>query len=159
MTDTHLFYRSIILTPEPESYQITHPAKESHHLSRAAWVIVVGQSINIGRVPSLYNMQQLRRKNDEIYWKGTLVISAFNMIGRTLSGLRDFETSRPAGLRWDGLWCDRALSCCRLIMGKSYLLKPWVFKTQDIESRPLFAPPFGECPCNRTCLGEKLHSE
>jgi hypothetical protein len=91
------FYRSIILTPGPKSYQITHPTKESHHLSRGSWVLAVGLSINIGRIPSLYNMQQLRWKNDEIYWKGTLVMSAFDMIGRSLSRLRDFEELR---LNW-----------------------------------------------------------
>lgn len=160
------FYRSIILTPGPKSYQITHPTKESHHLSRGAWVLAVGLSINIGRIPSLYNMQQLRRKNDEIYWKGTLVMSAFDMIGRTLSRLRDFEKLRLTGpqqyhlhLRGKGLWCDHALSCYNLIMSESYSLKPWILKTQDIESHPLFAPLVGECPCTRTCISEKSHSE
>ena len=33
------FYRSIILTPGPESYRITHPTKENHHLSRGAWCL------------------------------------------------------------------------------------------------------------------------
>jgi hypothetical protein len=90
------FYRSFILTPRPGNHQIEHPTKGMDLVDRGAWVFAVALSINLGSIPSLYNMHQLRHKNDQIYWKGTFVMSSFEMIKDTLLQLRDFESSH----RW-----------------------------------------------------------
>lgn len=129
------FYRSIILTPSPGNYQFESPIRENHDISKGAWILAVGLSINVGPVPSLYNMQQLHRKNntDSEYWRGTLVMAAFDMIGRTLQQLISFEQScrKLAGqyeVGSDDLWSYQAWTCYTMIMSRDYSLKPWVIK-------------------------------
>ena len=161
------FYRSTFFIPGPRNVQLKNPISSTHHvnISRGAWVLAVGLSISNGPIPSFYNMQQLREKNSDNYWKGTLVMTAFDMIGHTLKRLRGFEKSCHTGHRhhndvtWKGLWGDHALTCFNLMMNPDWSSKPWILKTQEIESQALFAPLIGECPCSRTCLGNKPHSE
>jgi hypothetical protein len=123
-------------------------------------VLAVGLSVSHDPIPSLYNMQQLYQRNDNDYWKGTLVMSAFKTIGHTLKSLRDFEKSFYNGhLQNIRFWGDEALNCYDLIMSSAWSLKPQILKMQEIESLPLFGQLIGECPCTKTCLGKNPHAE
>ena len=134
------------------------PISNTHHenISRGAWVLAVGLSVSDGPTPSLYNMKQLHQKNTDEYWKGTLVMSAFEMIGYTLNELKGYVARR---IDVSGGSCEQALKCYNLMMRPDWSLKPWVLKVQEIESQALFGSLIGDCPCTRTCLGQDPHSE
>ncbi|KAG0651056.1 hypothetical protein D0Z07_2309 [Hyphodiscus hymeniophilus] len=136
------FYRSTISIPGSRTIHLKHPFNKNHHssISRGGWVLAVGLSVGNDYIPCLYNMQQLRQKNSDEYWKGTLVWSAFEMIGHTLEQLRAFYHSPGVILdvKSGVLYCDQALDCYYLMVKSDWSLRPHELKTKDIESKALF---------------------
>jgi hypothetical protein len=145
------------------------PITGSSYMSWGAWVVAVGMTNTtpgmdptIGPICPVYNMQHVRHEKAEAYWKGTLVMTAFEMIGQTLSQLKDYENREgphPDAHPSKNSWTKDALICYERIMSREYSLKPWAVKVQQIEESDLFRSMFGACPCTYKCIGNGPHSE
>ncbi len=154
------YYRTTILTTR--SVVLDFPMPNSTYAGRGAWILAVGMTTNIGPVCSVYNMQRVTHEKTEAFWKGTLVMSAFKMIGRTLSLFDDFEKGRSAHPRPgpdQGSWSAAALICFDKIMSAEYSYWPWSLKKQWIEQSALFEAVVGDCPCMKSCIGDSQHSK
>ncbi|KAH7400358.1 hypothetical protein BKA64DRAFT_480547 [Cadophora sp. MPI-SDFR-AT-0126] len=153
------FYRTTILTTG--NLTLDFPMPNSTYSGRGAWILAVGMTTKIGPICSIYNMQRVTHEKTEAFWKGTLVMNAFKMIGRTLSQLGDFERDNLPNPRRGpnkGLWSEAARTCFRTIMSTEYSYWPWSLKKQWIEQSALFESVVGQCPCTRSCIGDAEHS-
>ncbi|PVH79076.1 hypothetical protein DL98DRAFT_655650 [Cadophora sp. DSE1049] len=153
------FYRTTILTTG--NLILDFPMPNSTYSGRGAWILAVGMTNKIGPICSVYNMQRVTHEKTEAFWKGTLVMNAFKMIGRTLSLLSDFEKGRISHPRpgpSQGLWSEASLICFDTIMSPEYAYWPWSLKKQWIEQSALFESVVGDCPCMRSCIGDAEHS-
>ena len=153
------YYRTTILTTR--GVVLDFPMPNSTYAGRGAWILAVGMTTKFGPVCSVYNMQRVTHEKSEAFWKGTLVMNAFKMIGRTLSLFNDFEKGRSPHPRLGpnlGSWSAASLVCFDMIMSAEYSYWPWSLKTQWIEQSPLFESVVGDCPCMRSCIGDAEHS-
>jgi hypothetical protein len=83
------FYRSTLETIG--GVPLNHPIEGTDDLEKGAWVLAVGMTTTNGPISAVYNMQRVTHEKPEAYWKGTLVMRAFKMIGLTLSQLKTYE--------------------------------------------------------------------
>lgn len=153
------FYREHFTTPG--GITLPFPTKHSDHIQRGAWILSVGMTTTSGPPPCLYNMQRISHEKSDIYWRGTHVLTAFNMIGRSLVQLESYERSQGGHPRLNPTnyaWCEDALACFHMIMTPEYSSQPWALKKEQIELSGLFKSIMGDCPCYRTCIGDSNHS-
>jgi hypothetical protein len=140
---------------------IPSPMTKTEHIPRGAWVLSVGMTTTSGPTPCLYNMQRISHKNPDVYWRGTHVLTAFHMIGRTLAQLKTYEDNQrihPRSNPTKRAWCEDALTCFNMIMTLDYSSQPWALKKEQIEESDLFKSVIGDCPCRHTCIGRSEHS-
>jgi hypothetical protein len=137
------------------------PTKHSGHMERGAWVLSVGMTTSSGPTPCLYNMQQISHEKPDIYWRGTYVLTAFQMIGRTLAQLKAYEKRHGGHFRSNPTshaWCQDALTCFDMIMTSEYSSQPWALKKEQVKVSDLFKSIMGDCSCYRTCIRDSDHS-
>jgi hypothetical protein len=109
----------------------------------------------------LYNMQRISHEKPDVYWRGTYVLTAFHMIGRTLAQLKAYEKRRGGHFRSNPTshaWCQDALTCFDMIMTSEYSSQPWALKKEQVEVSDLFKSIMGDCSCYRTCIRDSDHS-
>jgi len=152
------FFREHFVTTG--GHTLPFPITETNHIQRGAWVLSVGMTISTGQTPEIHNMQRISHKLPDVYWKGTHVLTAFQMINRTLSQLKVHENSRghPRSKPSKGAWTEDALRCFHMIMEPEYSSQPWALKKEQIEGSDLFKSVMGDCPCYRTCIDESDHA-
>lgn len=153
------FYRENITTTG--GVTLPFPTTNTDHVGRGSWVLSVGMTTSSGPTPSLYNMQRVSHEKPDAYWRGTLVLTAFHMIGRTLMQLKVYEDSQGGHLRSNPTkhaWSQDALTCFNMIMAPGYSSQPWALKKEQVEGSDLFKSVMGDCPCYRKCIGESNHS-
>ena len=137
------------------------PTTKTDHIGQGGWILSVGMSVTIGPTPSLHNMQRVTHERPDAYWRGTLVLTAFHMIGRTLAQLKTYEDSQhehPRSNPSKRAWSQDALTCFQMIMAPGYSIQPWALKEEQIERSDLFKSIMGECLCYSTCIGNLNHS-
>ena len=138
------------------------PTTHMDHMQRGAWVLSVGMTTTSGPTPCLYNMQRISHEKPDVYWRGTHVLTAFHMIGRTLAQLKAYEDNsqggHPRSHPLKHSWCQDALTCSHMIMASEYSSLPWALKKEQVEGSDLFKSVMGDCPCYRTCIGGSDHS-
>jgi hypothetical protein len=124
-------------------------------------VLAVGMTTTDGPIPAVYNMQRVAQEKPEAYWKGTLVMTAFKMIGHTLFQLKTYEENRgphPRPTPRKTSWSADAIYCYDKIMDAEFSAQPKALKIQQIEESALFKNVVGECPCTYKCVGKDAHS-
>jgi hypothetical protein len=144
------FFRPVFNTTG--NIEVSHPITDASQIGRGAWVLAVGMTITEGTVCQIYNMQKVTHETTEVFWKGTLVMSAFRMIGYTLAQLKVFEDGHsPQCLERppeNSLWTDHAFTCFDKIMSSDYSSQPWYIKLRRIEESILFKSVVGDrCRC------------
>jgi len=155
------FYRRVFTTAG--GITLEHPITNTDLVGRGAWVLAVGMTLSNGSIPSLHNMHRVTHEKHEAYWQGTLVMSAFRMIRRTLTQLQEYEATKnmvsgAVGPLEETIFARQAIACVDLMMTSDYAQQEWVLKTRQIENSALFKSLIGECPCTHKCLGNDLHS-
>jgi hypothetical protein len=153
------FYRENITTTG--GVKVPFPTTNTDHVGRGAWVLSVGMTTSSGPTPSLYNMQRVSHERPNAYWRGTLVLTAFHMIGRTLTQLKAYEDSQGDHPRLNPSkhpWSQDALTCFHIIMNSEYSSQPWPLKKEQVEGSELFKSLMGGCPCYHKCIGDSNHS-
>ncbi|KAE9376205.1 hypothetical protein N431DRAFT_543466 [Stipitochalara longipes BDJ] len=153
------FYREHFTTTG--GITLPFPTTHTDHIQRGAWVLSVGMTTSSGPTPHLYNMQRIRQENSDVYWRGTHVLAAFYMIGRTLAQLRAYEESEKGHPRLNQTnhsWSQDALTCFDMIMTTEYSSQPWALKKEQLETSDIFKTVMGDCPCYSTCIGGADHS-
>lgn len=153
------FYRQQFTTTG--GHVLPSPITRSDHIQRGAWILSVGMTTTNGPTPGLYNMQRISHEKPDVYWRGTHVLTAFNMIGRTLAQLSEYENRQgrhPRSNSSQHPWSQDALACFHKIMKPEYSSQPWAIKKEQIESSELFKSIMGTCPCYHQCIAESGHS-
>jgi hypothetical protein len=153
------FYRSTLETTGGVS--LNHPIEGTDDFGKGAWVLAVGMTTTNGPISAVYNMQRVTQEKPEAYWKGTLVMTAFKMIGHTLFQLKTYEEKqgphpRPSPSKTS--WSADAIYCYDKIMDPEFSAQPKALKFQQIEESALFKDVVGECPCTYKCIGQEAHS-
>lgn len=135
------------------------PITAADHITRGTWILSVGMTINSDPTPTLHNMQRINHEKLDVYWKGTLVLTAFNMIGRTLNQLFDYDQENYRNLLTNEIdLIAHALSCFRMIMSPEYSSQPWALKKDQIEGSKLFESVMSGCPCYHMCICPAEHT-
>jgi hypothetical protein len=138
------------------------PTTHTDHIQRGAWILSVGMTTTGGPTPPVHNMQRIGHGISNVYWKGTHVLTAFQMINRTLAQLTAYEVSRgghPRSKPSKQAWGQDALRCFHMIMEQEYSSLPWALKKEQIEGSNLFKSVMGDCPCYLRCIDDMDHSE
>jgi len=135
------------------------PTPTTDYVARGAWILSVGMTTTSGPTPNLHNMQRIGHEKPDVYWKGTLVLTAFNMIGRALIQLEDYEKKHAViPDQRAGQWCQNALQCFHMIMSPEYSSQPWELKKDQLEGSELFKFVMSGCPCYRMCICPSDHN-
>lgn len=153
------FYRTTVTTTG--GLVLNHPIAKAGHLGCGAWVLAVGMTISNGPTCLVHNMRRVTHEKPDAYWRGTAVMAAFQMFGRTLQKLKEYEEThgphpRPGPGR--DLWTTAAISCYDRMMTSEYSAYPWTWKKPLTERSPLFESVVGECPCIQGCIGNAAHA-
>jgi hypothetical protein len=115
------FYRENFTTTG--GVTLPFPTTNTNHVGLGAWILSVGMTTVSGPTPSLYNMQRVSHEKLDAYWRGTLVLRSFQMIGRALALLKEYEYGQgrhPRSNPSKHAWCQDAVTCFDIIMAPEY---------------------------------------